>query len=124
MTLRIRSRITSASLHLGGGCSDALPAPIAADEVVALREGFSWQTIAKPPKTDVDGYPAMFHGLIYIDSKAQLAALDRLQVYWSAQPLSERYMSGLRGQVRAGGARHRRTRRGRRRRSSLLSSST
>src|SRR5207244_3700113 len=39
----------------------------------------------------------MFHGLIYIDAKAQLAALDRLHVYWSAQPLSERYMSGLRG---------------------------
>jgi hypothetical protein len=91
------SGMTSVGLNLGGGCSDNLPAPLAAEEVVAMRDAFSWDTIAKLPETDVTGRPALFHGLIYIDAKAQLAALDRMRVFWSAMPLSERYMSGLRG---------------------------
>ena len=88
---------TSVALHLGGGCSDVLPAPLAAEEVVAIRDNFSWDTIAKLNETDVQGHPALFHGMIYVENKAQLAALDRLRVFWSPQPISERYMSGLRG---------------------------
>jgi hypothetical protein len=118
------SGITSVALHLGGGCSDALPAPLAAEEVVAMRDNFSWDTIAKLPETDVSGRPAVFHGLIYIDSKAQLAALDRMRVFWSAMPLSERYMSGLRGKCGRVRARHRRARCGRPTPSSRPSSST
>ena len=91
------SGVTSVSLNLGGGCSDQLPAPLAADEVSAMRDGFTWDSIAKLPETDTDGHPALYHGLIYIESKDQLAALDRLKIYWSAQPLSERYMADLRG---------------------------
>jgi hypothetical protein len=89
--------MTSVGLNLGGGCSEILPAPLAAEEVVAMRDGFSWETIEKLPETDVTGRPALFHGLIYIDSKNQLAALDRMRVLWSAQPLSDRYLAGLRG---------------------------
>lgn len=89
--------MTSASLQLGGGCSDQLPAPLAADEVVDMRDGFTWDTVPKLSETDPDGNAALYHGLVYIESKDQLAALDRLRVYWSAQPISERYMAGLRG---------------------------
>jgi hypothetical protein len=88
---------TSVAFDGGGGCSEHLPAPLAAEEVVEIRDNFAWDRIAKLPETDVHGHPAIFHGLIYIDSKEKLAALNRLRIFWSELPLSERYMSGLRG---------------------------
>ncbi len=89
--------VTSTALTLGGGCNAELPPPLAADEVVEMRDGFAWNTMPKLPETDRDGNPAIYHGLVYIESKDQLAALDRLRVYWSAQPISERYLSTLSG---------------------------
>jgi hypothetical protein len=91
------SGITAASLQLGGGCSDQIPAPLDPDEVVGMRDGFTWDTVDTLPARDVDGNPALFHGLIYIESSAQLQALDQMRVLWSVRPLSERYMAGLRG---------------------------
>jgi len=91
------SGMTSTELHMGGGCSEPLRAPLSSEEVVLLRAGFSWDTMPKLPETDVEGHPALFHTLVYVESKEQTAALDRMRIYWSAQPISERYMSSLRG---------------------------
>ncbi|HXD27053.1 MAG TPA: hypothetical protein VN609_14055, partial [Propionibacteriaceae bacterium] len=92
------SGMTAIGLTAGGGCNAELPPPLAPDEVVDMRDGFSWSTMPQLNETDPDGNPAIYHGLIYIDSKDQLAALDRMRVYWSAQPISESYMSTLNGQ--------------------------
>ena len=91
------SGMTSTDVHMGGGCSEPLRAPLSSEEVVLLRDGFTWDTMPKLPETDVEGHPALFHTLVYVESKEQTAALDRMRIYWSAQPISQRYMSSLRG---------------------------
>ncbi len=91
------ARKTAVDLHLGGGCSGNLPAPIPPDEVVAMRDNFHWDTVNDLAQTDPDGNPALWHGLIYIDHKEQLQALDRWRVYWSTRPISHKYSDAFRG---------------------------
>jgi hypothetical protein len=79
------------------GCNEPLPAPMGGVEAAALRDNFNWDTTAALPEIDPDGHPALWHGLIYIDRKEQVAALHRLRIFWSAMPISERYMETLRG---------------------------
>src|SRR5690606_32863616 len=88
---------TAVALHLGGGCSDFLPPPIAPAEVVALRENFTYADVDSLPELDPTGRPALWHGLIYIEEKSQLQALDRMRIFWSARPLSKAYNDTLEG---------------------------
>lgn len=85
------------ALDSGDGCSAYIPPPLHQWEVVDLKTSFNWRTIKALPETDPDGHPALWHGLIYIDHKEQLAALDRLRILWSARPLSATYTEQLRG---------------------------
>jgi hypothetical protein len=78
-------------------CVDELPPPLQPEEVVAMRQNFLWSNQDRLNETDPDGHPAFHHGLIYIENKKQLAALNRLSVYWSAQPISARYRQSLVG---------------------------
>jgi hypothetical protein len=78
---------TAVEANLGKGCSGSLPPPLFPEEVVQLRQGFSWRTMPRLPEVDPHGRPALRYGLIYIERKSQLADLDRLGILWSAQPL-------------------------------------
>lgn len=84
---------TAVSLDFGGGCSEIITSDISPAEVVALRQDFKWTGASALAEKDPDGHPAMWHGLIYIESKTQLAALDRWRVFWSAMPLTKGYMA-------------------------------
>jgi hypothetical protein len=88
---------TAVDLQLGRGCSGSLPPPLTPEEVVALRENYDWRTIGQLAETDPDGQAALWHGMIYIDRKEQLQALDRWRVYWSAIPFSSQYMNDMVG---------------------------
>jgi hypothetical protein len=88
---------TAVDLQLGRGCSGSLPPPLTPEEVVVLRDNYDWRTVDALEETDPDGNPALWHGLIYIDRQEQLQALDRWRVYWSAIPLSSRYMNDMAG---------------------------
>lgn len=78
-------------------CSDVIPPPLLPEQVVELRDAFSWVSIGNREEVDPDGNPAMLHGAIYVRNKEQLAALDRLRVMWSGQPLIEAYRESHRG---------------------------
>ena len=88
---------TGVALALGDGCSDFIPPPMAAEELVALRDNFSWRSIEELAEADPAGRVALWHALIYVESEEQVAALDRLRVYYSARPLSTTYTASLRG---------------------------
>jgi hypothetical protein len=88
---------TEASLDSGDGCSAYIPPPLHPWEVADLKQGFSWTTVDELAETDPDGNPALWHGLVYIENREQLAALDRLRVFWSARPLSAAYNEQMRG---------------------------
>ncbi len=88
---------TTVDLNLGQGCSGALPAALSPEEVVGMRDNFTWRTVAALPEIDPDGRAALWHGLIYIDQKRQLEALDRWRVFWSTMPLSETYLDTMAG---------------------------
>ena len=62
-----------------------------------MRESFTWQESNALEETDPTGRPAIWHGLIYVQTKEQLAALDRLKVYWSAMPISSLYLEAWKG---------------------------
>ena len=89
---------TTVDLHLGEGCSGSLPPPLTPDEVVVLRDNFNWRTTGALEETDPEGYPALWHGLVYIDRPEQLRALERWKVYWSTMPLSSTYAAQFDGQ--------------------------
>lgn len=98
------SPIIGVELHLGkiedplfSACDDHIPPHLLPEEVVQLRETFSWEDVRYLEETDPDGHPAIWHGAIYINSKEQLSTLDRWRVFWSTQPLSEDYRNDLRG---------------------------
>src|SRR5262249_3782279 len=46
-------------LHLGAGCSGSLPPSIMPDELVSLRESFSWRRMPRLPDRDPTGKPAL-----------------------------------------------------------------
>jgi hypothetical protein len=84
---------TSTELHLGGGCSGPLAPPLAPHEVVELRNRVStWLITPQVAETDPDGHPALRYALIYLETKEQLAGLDRMRLLWSAQPLVRSHM--------------------------------
>jgi hypothetical protein len=87
------------SVHfgLGGGCSDILDPDLSPYEVTMMREDFKWTDSNTLSVTDPLGNQALWHGLIYIDQKKQLAALDTMKIYWSALPLSYHYMTAWKG---------------------------
>ncbi len=88
---------TAVDLQFGRGCSGSLAPPLTPEEVVVLRDNYDWRTVNALPEMDPDGTPALWHGMIYIDRKEQLQALDRWRVYWSAIPFSSGYMDGMVG---------------------------
>lgn len=79
---------TSVGLSLGEGCHDVIEPQILPADVVALKQGFHWDKLDKLEEVDPEGNTAVWHGLIYIERKEQLAALDRFRIMWSATPLS------------------------------------
>jgi hypothetical protein len=83
---------TTIDAHLGGGCSGTLPPAMNPEEVVVLRDNFDWLTTDELAETDPDGRHALWHGLIYVERKEQLEALDRWRVKWSASPFSRTYL--------------------------------
>jgi hypothetical protein len=91
------SHKTGVELSVGPGCSSSLPPPLTPEEVVVLRDGFNWLTVDSLPETDPDGNPALWHGLIYIDRREQLDALNLWRVYWSSTPFSQKYISQFSG---------------------------
>lgn len=83
---------TMVEAHLGRGCSGPLAPPMSPEEVVAMRENFDWRTVDALAEIDPQGFPALWHGVVYIERKEQLEALDRWRVKWSALPFSETYV--------------------------------
>lgn len=79
---------TSVGMSIGDGCHDVIEPQILPADVVALKQGFHWDKLDKLEEVDPEGNIAVWHGLIYIERKEQLAALDRFRVMWSATPLS------------------------------------
>lgn len=88
---------TIVEAHLGGGCSGTLPPALNPAEVVAIRDNFDWRTTDVLPELDPQGRPALWHGMIYIERKEQLQALDRWRVKWSATPFSRTYLDKYAG---------------------------
>lgn len=82
---------TAVALNLGPGCHDTLEAAMSGADVVALKESFDWANATNLNEVDPDGHHAVWHGLIYIERKEQIAALDRWRILWSAHPLSREY---------------------------------
>ena len=100
------SPLIEVMLHLGetqregtiaAACNDELPPPLLPEDVVQLREMFSWEDVRYLEETDPEGNPAIWHGAIYVSSKEQLALLDQWHVLWSSQPLTETYRDTLEG---------------------------
>lgn len=92
------NRATWIELHLDGGCSGPLPPPILPDQVVELRENFSWRHMPRLPDRDPTGMPALYYGVIYLESAEQAADLDRLSIFWSPMPLFRSHIGQYRGQ--------------------------
>ncbi len=88
---------TCVELALGDGCSGTIPSVIDPAMVAQLREAFDWESVNALPVYDPSGNPALWHGLIYVENKAQLAALDRLHIMWSAQPLLKTFRDQMAG---------------------------
>ena len=91
------SKQTEVSIDSEDGCSAYVPPPLHPWEVVDLKSKFAWRTEKALPETDPSGRPALWHGLIYIENREQLAALDRLRIFWSTRPLSATYTEQMRG---------------------------
>lgn len=84
-------------LAFGKGCSEKLEPEFSPYEVTVMREDFHWGESSTLSLTDPNGRPALWHGLIYIDRKEQLAALDRMRIYWSALPIAGKYVEPWKG---------------------------
>lgn len=79
---------TEVELTLGEGeCEGFLDPPMFAEEVVAIRDAFTWQASLSLPEVDADGRPTLFYGYFFIERREQLEALDRFGVMWSGIPL-------------------------------------
>jgi len=79
---------TMVSTHLGSsGCDEQLEPPLNAAETARLRADFSWADTNAVAERDSEGRPALYYGLIYIEDREQLAALEQLYIHHSPLPI-------------------------------------
>ncbi|HUS66124.1 MAG TPA: hypothetical protein VMZ28_16340, partial [Kofleriaceae bacterium] len=75
------------SLALAQGEPEELEPALSADEVRALRRGFSWSRSTPLAERDAHNQHAVRYAVISIESRDQLAALDILGLHWDSMPL-------------------------------------
>jgi hypothetical protein len=80
-----------------GGALDELEPPISPEETARLRDSFAWALTAPWAERGAEGLPSLYYALVYVESHAQLAALDELAIHYSALPLFDEELERWRG---------------------------
>ena len=83
--------------QFGEGCSGTLEDPIDPVTSAQIAESFSWAQTSPLPVTDPSGHPSLYYAWIYLTSPQQAAALDKLGLHWSPQPLFAEQYRGYAG---------------------------
>ncbi|WP_163996674.1 hypothetical protein [Pyxidicoccus caerfyrddinensis] len=91
------ARITQLRVELGGNMSELEP-PISPEESVALRDSFSWASTSALPEQNLEGQPALYYALVYVEEKDQVDALDEMLVHYSPLPLFSEEFARWQGQ--------------------------
>lgn len=94
----VRFGKTTISLQLGPGCGGMLDPPLWPEEVVALRQSFSWSSTTELPTTDARGLPALRYAMLYIEDHVQIEGLKKAGIYFRQRPLFEVELARYEGQ--------------------------
>jgi hypothetical protein len=76
--------------------------PLSVDESWVMRDSFRWKDTLPVPEAFADGNPRMYYGLVYLESRAAVQALDLFRIHYQNAPLFEQEMSLLEQQGVAG----------------------
>jgi hypothetical protein len=69
-----------------GVLSQAAPLLSQAESNV-VRDAFSWDDTVSVPEKGTDGIPLLYYGMVYVDSKSALDALEGLQIHYDRLPM-------------------------------------
>ncbi len=69
--------------------------PMSTEESIVLRDAFDWEDTLPVPELGPDGAPRLYYGLVYVDSRAALDALDALRIHYDGVPMFEEQMQAL-----------------------------
>ncbi len=77
-----------------GVLPEAVP-PMSTEESLVLRDAFNWEDTLPVPEAAPDATPRIYYGLVYVDSRAALDALDALRIHYDGIPMFEEQMQAL-----------------------------